>query len=153
MTRRAALLAAAAAPLGACSLGATGNGTPARQADPDLTLRARAAQAERALIARYQATADVHPDLQEPLGTFIARHQRHLEELLATGGASDLADVAADVPTARAEAITALREAETNHATERIEDSIASIDYELARVLASVAACETAHDYLLGELA
>jgi len=46
-----------------------------------------------------------------------------------------------------------LREAESAHAADRTEDSIVSADYGLARVLASIAACESAHQQLLGDLA
>ncbi len=158
MTRRAALLAAAAVPLSACSAGTT----EAAPADPDRLVREQAAAAERVMISRYRATAEAHPDLEAELAAFIDRHERHLDAMLATIAATSdepgtepgTSDVTPDdVPASRAEAITALREAETLHAAARIDDSIASYDYELARVLASVAACESAHEHLLGEIA
>ncbi len=160
MTRRAALLAAVAVPLSACSAGTTGS--EAAPADPDRLVRELAAEAERVMISRYRATAEAHPDLEAELAAFIARHERHLDAMLATiaptadepgtePGASEVTPD--DVPVSRADAITALREAETEHAAARIDDSVTSYDYELARVLASVAACESAHEYLLGEIA
>lgn len=162
MTRRAALIAAAAVPLSACGTGTT-NSEPA-PADPDRMVRELAAEAERVLITRYRATAEAHPDVDAALAAFIARHERHLNEMLATTPPEESADeprtgagtpdlTPDDVPTSRAEAITALREAEAAHAAARVDDSVTSYDYELARVFASVAACESAHEHLLAEIA
>lgn len=160
MTRRAALLAAAAVPLSAC--GADSTGSAAAPADPDRLIRERAAEAERVIITRYRETAVTHTDLEPALAEFVARHERHLNEILGTTpptadepstapGPRDA--VPDDIPTSRADAISALREAEAAHATARTDDSITTYDYELARVFASVAACESAHEYLLGEMA
>lgn len=157
MTRRAALIAAAAVPLSACTTDTTES--EAAPADADRIVRAHATDDERALITRYRATAEAHPDLRSALSRFISRHERHLEEMVATtprDGADDPSSepapreiTAEDIPGSRAEAVTALREAEAAHAQARIDDSVASYDYELARVFASVAACESAHDQLL----
>lgn len=160
MTRRAALIAAAAVPLSACSAGTTNS--EAAPADPDRIVRKLATQAERVLITRYRATAEAYPDLETALAVFIDRHERHLDEMLATSPPeADAGDprteprdaAPGDIPASQAEAITALREAEAAHSASRIEDSVASYDYELARVFASVAACESAHEHLLGDLA
>lgn len=157
MTRRSALLAAAVAPLSACALTGTRGSTAAGTADTDRLLRGNAAAAERAMLARYQLTTEAHPELAEPLAAFVARHERHLSEILATAPPDDDTDtgdgVAADVPAGRQDAVAALREAESAHAADRTEDSIVSADYGLARVLASIAACESAHQQLLGDLA
>lgn len=162
MTRRATLIAAAAVPVAACSADAAGS--EAAPADPDRLVRELATGDERLLITRYRATAEAHPALESELAAFIARHERHLDEMSATAPAGAAVDApltepesrditAEDVPGSRADAIAALREAEAAHASERIEDSVASHDYELARVFASIAACETAHGHLLGDLA
>lgn len=162
MTRRAALIAAAAVPLSACSAGTSD--TEPVPADPDRMVRELAADDERALIARYRATAEAHPDLESALDSFITRHERHLDEMLATTPpdtstgdpprSPETSDVAPDdVPASRSDALTALREAEAAQAAARVDDSVISYDYELARVFASVAACESAHDDLLGEIA
>lgn len=54
-----------------------------------------------------------------------------------------------EVPASAADAIDELRAAERNASAERLQDCVAAADYELAQVVASVAACEAAHDRLL----
>jgi hypothetical protein len=162
LTRRAALIAAAAVPLSACSAGTTDS--EAAPADPDRAMRELATEDERVLITRYRATAEAHPDLESGLAAFIARHERHLDAIVATAPRETATgtphteaaarDVTADdIPGSRGDAITALREAEAAHTAARVDNSVTSYDYELAQVFASVAACESAHEFLLGEIA
>jgi hypothetical protein len=184
VSRRTVLVAGALLPLSACAvLDEAAADTPSPP-DPDLQLRALVADAERDLIARYQATADSHPELADPLAEFITRHEQHLAAVLDTApddspasdspaddsaagsgpagdstagddpaparpGGNDDTSGEVEVPADAAEAVAALRTAERDASAERRQDCVAAADYELAQVVASVAACETAHDRLL----
>jgi hypothetical protein len=170
-TRRLVLLGAAAASLAAC----TGDdptpsptaGAPDRT-DPDALLRAEVTSAERDLLARYQATVAAHPALAAQLAPFSARHRRHLDAVETSGPVATPAPTSPGtgppgtpsaaptpiappaVPADPGQALTALRGAERAAADARVADCLRSEDPELAQLLAAVAACEAAHDVVLG---
>ncbi|HEU0213117.1 MAG TPA: hypothetical protein VFR13_03460 [Jiangellaceae bacterium] len=173
-SRRAVLVGAAAVSLTAC----TGNVSPPADdpppPEPDAVLRGRVVGAERALLALYAATAARHPSLSERLLPFAVRHGRHLAVVETSGptappepsisaptaspGRTDgsptpepvqTPDVVADLTTA----VAVLRAAERAAADDRIADCLDSEDGVLAELLAAVAACEAAHEVLLGQQA
>jgi len=137
--------------------------------DPELLLRARVADEVRALAARYAATVDRFPAARSELATLGAEHEEHARALLprhaaralasATAGAtatesgsaspspSPTPAVPSTLPAARAE----LAEAERAASGRRLRQlrRITGGSPELARLLASVAACEAAHAALL----
>ena len=152
-------------------------GSPSRP-EPDALLRAGVAEAERELLALHRATVRTHPALAALLAPFSARHRRHLEAVeesgpMATQQSSTAAPSgtapsgsanASSAPTASAsapggtpvvpvdpaQALAAVRIAERAAAEARVADCLRSEDPELAELLAAVAACEAAHDVLLG---
>jgi len=182
-SRRSVLLAAAASSLAAC----TGDDetpapNPPAPPEPDELLRAEVADAERDLVALYEATAATHPALAAQVRPFTARHRRHLDAVEASGpvatppaatapgsaaaspasspgvqgaspaGTSPPAPSPPAVPDGPADALAALRTAERTAAGARVTECVRAQDGTLAELLASIAACEAAHDVLLGAL-
>lgn len=170
VSRRSLLIAGAIVPLAGCDLLESADGqepTPSPASPhPDDVIRARAVEAERALTALYVAAAAAHPDLEADLELFADRHLRHIAAIEstvpapppgtptptpaarapATESASPVPpDVAAD-PEA---AVGQLRDAEAAAVDERTTDCLEARDQRLATVMASIAACEAAHDRLL----
>ncbi|MGW5401829.1 hypothetical protein [Streptomyces sp. NPDC003952] len=171
---RRGLLAGAAGIAGAALLsGCSDGGTPA--ADPEVPLERRmretAVRESGRLLERYDATAAAHPALAErlaPLRASVAAHTAALGDggspapsrsasapspasspaPSGTAAAAPPAPGAAPVPAAPAEALTALADAERSLAEARTI-SLAGAPGELARMLASVAACGHVHAYLL----
>ena len=174
-SRRAVIVGAAAASLTAC----TGDVSPPAADDPpppepDAVLRGRVVSAERTLLALYAATAARHPSLSERLLPLAVRHGRHLAVVETSGPTappvpSTSAPTASpgrtdgsptpesvqtpDVSTDLATAVAVLRAAERAAADDRIADCLDSEDGALAEILAAVAACEAAHEVLLGRQA
>jgi hypothetical protein len=172
LSRRSVLLGAAAISLAAC----TGESSPPPDVDPpppgpDALLRGRVVAAERTLLALYAATSAQHPRLADRLLPFAVRHGRHLAVVESSGplatptpstpagttspardGGSPTAEAAPtpDVPADLAAAVDALRAAERSAADGRMADCLRSEDRALAEILAAIAACEAAHDVLLG---
>jgi hypothetical protein len=134
--------------------------------DPELLLRARVADEVRALAARYAATADRFPRARAELSALGAEHEEHARALLPRRAARALASATASpsatptgsaspepspsptvpptLPAARAELAVAERAA-----SRRRLRQLRGRSPELARLLASVAACEAAHAALL----
>jgi hypothetical protein len=163
-SRRLVLLAATAVPLAACTADdpavSPTQGTADRP-DPDALLRVEVATAERGLLALHEATVVTHPGLAAQLAPFTERHRRHLDAIGTSGpvatpastpGASSPATppTTPAVPADPAQALAAVRTAERGAADARIGDCLRSEDPLLAELLAAVAACEAAHDVLLG---
>jgi hypothetical protein len=136
--------------------------------DPDLAIRAAAAQAERGLLAAYTATLARHPDLSQPLAAPSAHHAEHLAALAAATASPEATTTSRTAPvtptatpapsdTGAAAAIAddpltataALAAAEREAAAGRLDD-LDRASPALARLLASVGAAEAAHAALLG---
>jgi hypothetical protein len=159
LSRRALLagtLAAVAAPavLGGCS----SEPEPAAPT-PDETALDFAVTSAEALIAAYAATASAHPALAPRLAPLAADHREHVA-VLATDpsptpsvqGSSSPTPVATPAPVVPAEpaaAVAALAASEAAAAA-ALSTRLGPIDADLARTLASVSACRTAHAADLG---
>nr|WP_238545632.1 hypothetical protein [Streptomyces bingchenggensis] len=130
-------------------------------------LRTRGARDSGALLARYDATADAHPRLADRLRPLREETARHLEAFRAPASASASSSSASpsasasaspsasaratrvpDVPKDEKKALAALARAERHTADTRTA-ALRDAPPELARLLASVAACGAAHAYLL----
>ena len=130
--------------------------------DPELLLRARVADEVRALAARYAATVEQFPAARAELATLGAEHEEHARALLprhaaralatatatATGRASSAPSPTPTVPSTLPAARAELAGAELAASRRRLRQ-MEGRSPELARLLASVAACEAAHAALL----
>ncbi|MGW6708574.1 hypothetical protein ACWGDE_27290 [Streptomyces sp. NPDC054956] len=170
---RRSLLAGAAGIAGAALLSGCSDGE-SPGAEPEIPLERRmrdsAVRDSERLLERYDATAAAHPALAQglaPLRASVAAHAAALAEdrrpapsrsakpsASASATASAAASAAAPgtgaepVPPKPAEALTALSDAERSLAEARTI-SLAGAPGELARMLASLAACGHVHAYLL----
>lgn len=170
MTRRSLLLAGAAVPLAGCEVFSSSSEPDPIPIPPhpDEPIRERAAEAELELVALYMAAAAAHPELDSDLARFSDRHLRHVAAIEATApplapGATPTATLSAPAapaappprptpPEVAADpeaAVQQLRDAETAAVDARRTDCLEARDQPLATVLASIAACEAAHDRLL----
>lgn len=122
-------------------------------------LRARGARDSTALLARYDATVDTHPALQKRLAPLREETARHAAVFTAKGRSASPSATASrspsvggrrvpEVPKDEKRALSALAQAERQIADTRTA-ALATAPPELARLLASVAACGAAHVYLL----
>lgn len=126
-------------------------------------MREAAVRDSARLLERYDATAAAHPDLAArlaPLRAAVAAHTAALSPAAASGppspaaspsggtGAAAPAASSEPVPAKPAEALTALADAERSLSEARTID-LAGAPGELARLLASVAACGAVHVHLL----
>lgn len=130
--------------------------------DPELRVRARIAEEVRALARHYEAVSDRFPAARPDglLAAFAAEHTEHARALLgpgarsrsrttsATSSPSAGATVAPPVPTDEGEALRSLVVAE-RAASRRRARQAGRASPALARLLASIAACEAAHAALL----
>ncbi|MEU8823095.1 hypothetical protein [Streptomyces sp. NPDC048636] len=170
--RRALLLGGGAlgavALLSGCSDGSeprhdTGGGTSVAK------LRATGARESTALLARYDATVDAHPALAKRLAPLRAETARHASAFRgpersaspsgsaapsaspsgsASGPAATRRERPPAVPKDEKGALAALAQAE-RHTADARTTALVTAPPELARLLASVAACGAAHVYLL----
>ncbi|WP_185921667.1 hypothetical protein [Streptomyces sp. WAC06614] len=173
---RRSLLAAAATAAGASLLtGCSDGGRAAPDSDAPLERRMReaAVRESQELLERYDATAKAHPALAERLAPLRAAVGEHVAALHPDGarpspaptGSREAAGaprgakgakgakgapplVAVSVPDKPEEAVTALADAERSLAEARTQH-LAGAPGELARLLASVAACGIVHHHLL----
>ncbi|MFJ6720236.1 MULTISPECIES: hypothetical protein [unclassified Streptomyces] len=167
-SRRSVLAGAAGAAGAALLTGCTGgSGAP----DEDLgiplerRMRENAARETERLLERYDATTAAHPDLAGRLAPLRAAVAAHAVALAVPGSgrpagapsasssgsapsAGTPARRPAPVPPTPAEALTELADAERSLSEARIV-ALAGAPGELARLLASVAACGAVHAYLL----
>lgn len=151
VSRRAFLSLATAVPLvAACTAGEDTSPTTPPPPTPTPTedsanedLRLRVAEAETLLIARYDATIAAHPSLTASLTLISEQHREHLQALapidVPTPG--DVGPIPDDSAAAVAELITAERAA----ADERTTACAEATEFELARLLALIAASEAGH--------
>jgi len=119
---------------------------------PDELLRRAVAADESRLLEMYAATQLAHPDLAELVTPFVRRHQEHLQ---AVGGAVSQATptpTSSATPGDRAITLGRLAEAEAAAARTREADCLRAVDGELARLLASIAACESLHEPVVAQL-
>ncbi|MET9959777.1 hypothetical protein ABZ128_12075 [Streptomyces sp. NPDC006326] len=166
---RRSLLAGAAGVGGAALLTGCSDGAGAAGADTGVPLerrmRASAVRDSERLLERYDATAAAHPALAGRLAPLRASVAAHATALAApeaspappSGAASAAASPAPagaaapsgePVPAGPEEALTALADAERSLAEARTI-ALSGAPGELARLLASVAACGAVHAYLL----
>ncbi|MEU4098780.1 hypothetical protein [Streptomyces sp. NPDC026673] len=164
--RAALVLPAAAGLLGGCSEPARPAG--ASKASPSAAageaLRKRAAGDSAGLLARYDATIAAHPDLAKrllPLRAEVARHAQAFGTRVraaspsaspsgSPSAAASPSVSASSVPTRPGDALSALATAERALADARAA-ALLDAPPELARLLASVAACGAGHVLLLKE--
>ncbi|MFF2786981.1 hypothetical protein ACFVT6_09445 [Streptomyces sp. NPDC058049] len=160
---RRSLLAGTAGTAGAALLSgcSVGRATDAALTIPlERRMRESAVRDSTRLLERYDATAAAHPALSARLAPLRAAVAAHTAALSLTpsappspsrsGGTGAAAPAASGepVPPAPAEALTALADAERSLSESRTID-LAGAPGELARLLASVAACGAVHAYLL----
>jgi len=129
--------------------------------DADRQVLATATQAESRLLATYAATVEKHPDLQAKLAGYIHRHQQHLAALRAAANPAaapgspvdaDRSDQGAQVSVAASAtaALSGLVNAERVTATAHGSGLRTAKGSDNARLLASIAACESSHVTALG---
>ncbi|WPB90518.1 hypothetical protein [Streptomyces malaysiensis] len=163
VTRRRSLLLGGGV-LGVVALlsGCSDDSAPRRDAGGEeavALLRARGARDSTALLARYDATVDTHPALQKRLAPLREETARHAAVFTAKGRSASPSATASrspsaggrrvpEVPKDEKRALSALAQAERQIADTRTA-ALATAPPELARLLASVAACGAAHVYLL----
>ncbi|MFB7266289.1 hypothetical protein ACFCXH_29710 [Streptomyces nojiriensis] len=162
---RRSLLAGAAGAAGAALLTGCSDGRAADVAPtipPERRMREAAVRDSTRLLERYDATATAHPALASRLAPLRAAVAAHTAALSPTpsappppvpspsGGTGAAAPAASGepVPPKPDEALTALADAERSLSESRTID-LAGAPGELARLLASVAACGAVHAYLL----
>ncbi|MCX4696725.1 hypothetical protein [Streptomyces sp. NBC_01408] len=170
---RRSLLAGAAGAAGAALLtGCSDGDSPGAGTESGVPLERRmreaAASDSARLLERYDATTTAHPALAQrlaPLRTAVAAHVAALASpgpvpgspsASPSGSPSPTGVTSAGAPVASAEpvppqpadALTALADAERSLSEARTVD-LAGAPGELARMLASVAACGAVHAYLL----
>jgi len=170
VSRRLLLIAGAVVPLAGCDVFESANeqeptATPVPP-HPDEVIRARAVDAERALTALYLAAAAAHSDLTADLERFADRHLRHIAAIESTvlplppgsptptpatpaPATTDESPIPPNIAADPEAAVQQLRDAEIAAIEERTADCLQARDHRLATVLASIAACEAAHDRLL----
>jgi hypothetical protein len=162
-TRRAVLrdLGACAVGVGAlaalpgCTSGprAPDPASPRREPDPDIAVVARALTASVELARRYAATAAALPELSGVLGPLAGEHAAHIDAL---GGAPTPVPTAPRPapsspapPMGPTEALAALAAAERASAAARVADLLPASP-AVARLVASIAACQATHAMILG---
>lgn len=158
-SRRAVLAATGALALTGCLPADTAG--PSRP-DPDLRLRRRVAREVRRLAAGYAAVIAAFPATATQLGPLAAEHQSHVAALEGparspgaagspTGprSASPSPTPAPNLPATRVQAVAWLATQERAAATRRAAECLEA-GPDLARLLASIGACEAVHAALLG---
>ena len=155
-SRRAVLVGAGLLAVAACS---SGTEPEPPKPDPDLPIRALAADGVRGLVALYAAVGRAHPRLRAELAPLAAETAAHLTALeppaarqTASAGASTATGATPSptvaVPAKAAAARTALVRAERHEAALRVTQ-LASASPALARLLAAIGASEATHATLL----
>jgi hypothetical protein len=153
-SRRAVLVGAGLLAVAACS---PGTDPEPPKPDPDLPIRALAADGVRGLVALYDAVGLAHPGLRAELAPLAAETAAHLSALepptgspTASPSASPTASATptVTVPPTAAAARTALARAERHEADLRVT-ALASASAALARLLAAIGASEATHATLL----
>ena len=149
--------AGALSPLAGCTKTPSSAPSPQREPDPvravDLAAVARALATSQDLTARYAAAIAAFPDLAGLLVPLEAEHAAHvaaLDTTPASGTAAPPSSTASGpAPAVAGEALAALAAAERASAAARVADLLAASP-AVARLLASIAACQAAHAAVLG---
>ena len=154
-SRRAVLAATGALALTGCLPADTAR--PSRP-DPDLRLRRRVAREVRRLAAGYAAVIAAFPATATQLGPLAAEHQSHVAALEGPArspspagppSASPSPTPTPSLPATRVQAVAWLATQERAAATRRAAECLEA-GPDLARLLASIGACEAVHAALLG---
>src|SRR4029079_16543444 len=133
---------------------------PSRRAGPDLSTDERAlgaaAQPGDALATAYARAAVVRPDLADALRQLGADHTAHLRVLRPLAGTpapspSTSSTAPPSAPLTALTAISVLAQAERAASSATLTD-LESVSAQAARLLASVAACDSAHVAVLAGL-
>ncbi len=157
LERRGLLAAVLAAPLlvTGCAKGFGALGTPPTPA-PDVAVLTGIIDAEKAMVARYEAVLSRSPTLAATLDPLLAEHRAHLTALtarLVRGAARPTPSPSptrpVTVPATAAAAAGYLAMAEDAAAAGYLRH-LATVSPSLAQLLASIAASEATHAALLG---
>lgn len=148
-SRRALLGGAATLPVLLTACGPVrGETAPPR---PEVAVLTAAIGGEEALIALYEAARRAHAGLIPRLDPALAHHREHLSVLrrhylpgTGAGGLRTAPQAPPTVPARAAQALAALRRAESRAAAARVRD-VARVDPALAQLLAGIGACEAGH--------
>ncbi|MEV8454252.1 hypothetical protein AB0467_16165 [Streptomyces sp. NPDC052095] len=164
-TRRGALTATGAAALGAVLAGCgggreegSGRSGPATAAEQAAAVRAekriRTAEARTSLelLGRYERVAAAHPSAASALAPLRDAVRAHAEALAPAGAGKGVAVPSPAAPGSARSALKELAAAERRASDARLT-ALAAAPPELARLLASVAAADAAHAFLLTGIA
>ena len=156
VSRRTLLVAGPVVVLAGCTAEKR-SAAPARTPPADELLKRTVAAHEARILEMYAAAALAYPDLAEPLAPFVRRHEEHRDAVRPRASDTPTASATEPSPTSRpgedpAAAIAALAEAEADAAEARRADCLRADDGELARLLASIAACEALHEISVARL-
>jgi len=147
-TRRTVLATGAVLALAGC-LPADESAPP--PPDPDLVLRRRVAAEVRALVAAYAAATAAFPALAARLGPLAAEHDAHVAALDPRPPSTPPPSLPMPPTPATATAtLDRLADLERSAARRRTSQSLRA-GSDLARLLASVGACNAVHAALLGQ--
>ena len=136
-TRRQVLAGAAVLGAAACTDRPVRRPSPP---DPDVALRAAAVAREQDLLSRYDALLAAQPRLAAELSSYREDHVQHLRALAGPTPAPTPSATTPPVAGTRAALVAAERAAANAHAA-----ATATASPDLARLLASLAACESTH--------
>ncbi|MGW2814555.1 hypothetical protein [Streptomyces sp. NPDC001415] len=153
--------AAAAGVLAGClgdgsEVGTRGSATEASEtaARAEAALRATASATSRALVTQYDAVLAMHPTLRDRLAPLRDQAAQHTTALAPASTAAPSSSPAAPAAVSTSasdadEALKQLAEAERRTSDAQLA-ALATAPPELARLLASVAAANAGHAFLLG---
>ena len=151
LSRRALLAGTLGAVVAPLDLGGCASDPEPAAPTPDETALGFTLTSATELLAAYTATTAAHPGLAPRLDPLAADHRTHLAALGPGPSPSPTPSVppVPSVPADPAAAQAALTAAETAAAA-ALTSRVGPIDADLARTLASVAACRAAHAADLG---
>jgi len=154
LTRRSAVAMATVGVTAGCAPSGGKNAGASLAKEPGTATQAQAVRDSTALVARYDAVAAAHPSLAARLAPLRADTARHVRAFGGSAPAAASADAthAPDVPASSSKALASLATAERQLADRRAA-ALLDAPADLARLLASVAACGAAHVVLLGSSA
>lgn len=165
LRRRTVLRAGVAAVASTTMLGLTGCGLrvgspPADRPTPpppgpstDDQALIRALQQARALAVAYGQAAVLRPDVAAPLRRLAADHDEHVRVLQAlTAGSPSASPTSGAAPALTALTATSVLSQSERAAAAQAQADLTTIGAQPARLLASVAACRSAHVALLARL-